>query len=423
VVMPPGSNARHIKVDEKAGICITTSLLGGLTVTHLFSGTVLWRLPTSHVTYCFRCEYDNGYLIFDREGQPGRKSKEVWRLASNFAEGEVAADAPPGDEQMAVSAEFANIYRHYAPYGQFRPWSLLKLDEIVLSYRLAYPTLICASEEHTFLYDVRTGSLVQTINIHLRYISDVDVNERHAFVCELDVVHVFSRESGIEVLRIPAEAIVRCSQRVEDPSLVSGDWFITPLCVSPEADESPLPKFIAARVSRDGRDLVVFSQQHCVIFIRDFERICRGETTFAQAGLVLGIPAEAMCNDLGFEHGRACVATIQGFYMFTFCSDFSVKAAFVRPFNSLHRSRPMGCIQLTDHRMYFTWEDSRRRQDLPLFEDDAENAPAPVGPVFDLDFEHMTRIGLWSSRFGPFDNNAVGCIDFTLMPEGFASEI
>jgi hypothetical protein len=34
-----------------------------------------------------------------------------------------------------------------------------------------------------------------------------------------------------------------------------------------------------ARVSRDGRDLVVLSHQHHVIFIRDFERICRGETT------------------------------------------------------------------------------------------------------------------------------------------------
>jgi hypothetical protein len=66
-----------------------------------------------------------------------------------------------------------------------------------------------------------------------------------------------------------------------------------------------------ARVSRDGRDLVALSRQHHIIFIRDFERICRGETTFKQAGLVLGIQPEAMCYDLGFEDGRVCVATVR----------------------------------------------------------------------------------------------------------------
>ena len=69
--------------------------------------------------------------------------------------------------------------------------------------------------------------------------------------------------------------------------------------------------FCIARVSRDGRDLVVLSRQHHVIFIRGFERICRGETTFEQAGLVLGIQPEAMCYDLGFEEGRVCVATVR----------------------------------------------------------------------------------------------------------------
>jgi hypothetical protein len=267
--LPPAFNVHRVKVDEKAGICITTCLLGGLTVTHLFSGTVLWHLPMvrfhspllwdsagysnrrlqSYVTNNSHCEYDNGYLVFDR----GVRStwKEVWRLASDFVdEGEVAANAPPDDEQMAVSRDVANQYRHYAPRGQFRPWALLGLDEFVGKYRLAYPTLICASMEHTFLYDVRTGSLVQTINVHLQSIGSVDVNERHAFVCEPAVVHVFSRESGIEVLRIPVHATVWRSQRVEDPFLISGDWFTTPLSVSPEVEESPCPRFIAGVSTR-----------------------------------------------------------------------------------------------------------------------------------------------------------------------------
>jgi hypothetical protein len=48
-----------------------------------------------------------------------------------------------------------------------------------------------------------------------------------------------------------------------------------------------------------------------VVFIRDFERICRGETTFERAGLVLGIRPEDVCSYLGFEHGRVCVATVR----------------------------------------------------------------------------------------------------------------
>ena len=111
--------------------------------------------------------------------------------------------------------------------------------------RLVFPTVICAGYKQTFLHDVRTGSLLQTINTNLRTLSCVDVSERHAFVCEQDVVHVFSRESGIEVLRIPVDAAVRCSQRVEDPLLVSGDGFITPVFVSSNVNESPRPKFIA----------------------------------------------------------------------------------------------------------------------------------------------------------------------------------
>ena len=70
----------------------------------------------------------------------------------------------------------------------------------------------------------------------LRTLRNVDVNERHAFVCEEDVVHVFSRESGSETLRILADATVRCSQRVEDPTqarIWGLAYSITSLSLSP----------------------------------------------------------------------------------------------------------------------------------------------------------------------------------------------
>ena len=178
--------------------------------------------------------YDNGYLAFFNEDF----SIDIWRLAGDLsAEGEVAAHSPPDSERMIASARAAEVYHHYAPRGHFRPWALLGFPEFMYRpIQLRYPTLMCLDENGAYFYDVRTCSLVQTINFHLHKIFDVDVNERHAFVCETDVVHVFSRESGSEILRIPTDVPVRYSQLVEDPALVPGDWFITPLSLSPDQD-------------------------------------------------------------------------------------------------------------------------------------------------------------------------------------------
>ncbi|KAI9444179.1 hypothetical protein H4582DRAFT_1067846 [Lactarius indigo] len=415
VLSPPGSNVHRIKVDEKAGICITTHMFGGISVIHLFSSTVLWCLPQSYVRPFAHCEYDNGFLVFDRMS----KEKEVWRLASDFSAGdEVATHSPPDGEQMDASACAATVYHQYAPRGQFRPWAVLALPNFTTMYRLVYPTLICANCRHAFLYDMRTGSLEQTIDIYVRSICYVDVNETHVFVCEPDAVHVFSRESGNEVLEIPADATIRCTLLVEGPI---SDKFIRPLSVSPKIDKSR-PRFIAAHVSRDGRDLVVLAHKRRVVFIRDFERICRGETSLERGGLSLTIRSQDVCCYLGFEHGRVCVATMQGLYIFTFGPDLSARAVFVRPSKNVSAgSHSVSCIQLTDRRIYFTWEDARRRQDIPLFEDveNAQELPPPITPASDRAFQ----LPPWVGGLTPIERVSVGCVDFTLMPVGDAREI
>ena len=202
------------------------------------------RRLQSYVDKNSHCEYDNGYLVFDRK-DGDLTQQEVWRLASDFvAEAEVAAHASPGAQQMADSARVTELYRHYAPRGQFLPWSLLQFDEPVYTCQLAYPTLVSANKEHAFLHDVGTGCLLQTISIHLSTLCSLDVNERHVFVIEPYVVRVFSRETGIEALRIPAEAAIWCSHHVEDPFLIPGGWFTTALSVSHKVDESPRPEFL-----------------------------------------------------------------------------------------------------------------------------------------------------------------------------------
>jgi len=168
-----------------------------------------------------------------------------------------------------------------------------------------------------------------------------------------------------------------------------------------------------ARVSRDGCDLVVLSSERRLLFVRDFERICRGETTLEQAALVLGIP-NRLCLQLVFKHGRVYMATIQGHYIFTFGSDLFVKAVYVRSVNSTTpRTRPgwTGNMVVTDGRIYFM-SDERRRRDIPLFEDEenSQELPPPIPPTLAGDFEEPLHVVEEHREY-------VGCIDFTLMPE------
>jgi hypothetical protein len=161
--------------------------------------------------------------------------------------------------------------------------------------------------------------------------------------------------------------------------------------------------FLLAHVSRDGRDLVVLTTRSHVFLIRDFERICRGETSLETSGPVLHLSRQAECFYLAFEHGRVCVATVrvssiiffpwlarihvllyifQSLGLYIFAVDGSqgdstdlTKVLFVQPFAgpAAAHSLDVSCMQLTDRRVYFTWDDARRR-DVPLFKDE-EKAP------------------------------------------------
>jgi hypothetical protein len=52
-------------------------------------------------------------------------------------------------------------------------------------------------------------------------------------------------------------------------------------------------------------------------------------------------------------------------------------------------------MQITEHRLYFMWEDSRRRQDIPLFEDtEDEELPLPTALIDDL-FEFEEPQEMW----------------------------
>ena len=123
-------------------------------------------------------------------------------------------------------------------------------------FRFAYPTLLCANNKHAFLHDVRTGALVQTIDLNIeewleeeveegeeevRGLRYVDVNERHVFVCGVRSLHVFARDGGAEVLRISSDAFI---PKVVVAEAVPGNPFVAVLPLRPGSDDYH-PNFLA----------------------------------------------------------------------------------------------------------------------------------------------------------------------------------
>ena len=431
-------------------------------MTHLFSGVLLWSLPpvrepsnppSAHnfvrvlngFQYYVRpkahCEYDNGYLVFDRiDG-----CMEVWRLACDVIVGgeEAAHASPPDEEQRLVSTAAATTQHRYAPRGHFRPWAKISFPEVISAYRVVYPTLLCANNQHAFLYDLRTGALVQTIKVNRTPqevgFCHVDMDERHVFVCEFHMVHVFARDRGTEVFRLRNDMFIPKMKGVAVDA--GGDAFVESLSLHRSPDDfrpdflagalpfrfprSPghapiiysffgteirqlqLTIFWIAHISGDGRDLAILTTSHRVLLYRDFERIRRGEIGPVAAGRILSLMPGTQCPSLSFEHRRLCVATVRVFffpisrylhscppssppffsvqlhalYIFNLDEGHSItsaKVVVVQPYlDSVPTSNhEFSCMQLTDRRIYFTWEDARRR-DVPLFKDEEDTRPEP----------------------------------------------
>jgi hypothetical protein len=95
-----------------------------------------------------------------------------------------------------------------------------------------------------YLHDVRTGALVQTIDIRPEDICYVDVNERHVFVCEPEALHVFSRaDGGNEVLRV--QRGVSFAQVLSPSTPINRDPFVSVLQLQTGVDGVQPPFFLS----------------------------------------------------------------------------------------------------------------------------------------------------------------------------------
>ncbi|KAF9455949.1 hypothetical protein BDZ94DRAFT_1230369 [Collybia nuda] len=198
-----GTSVHRIKVDEMAGYILTTSCEGGLTVVDTETDQILWSL--SKVRRHAHCEYGEGYVIFDFSDG----AKEVWRRTDDYDLSQAEQRVPsslPSSRQVQASDVSAALFPGPSTRGHFRPWGLLYPPQPTRAFRFVYPILGAAAWDHVFLWDVRTGALVQTIENtqcgsdgNLQFLGDInyiEVGQKHVFLCGVHGLRGFSRETG-----------------------------------------------------------------------------------------------------------------------------------------------------------------------------------------------------------------------------------
>lgn len=143
----------------------------------------------------------------------------MWRRVDDYdpleADARVSESLPSARQTQAFDSATTSTPAG-STQGLFRPWALLHPLKRTRAFRFSYPILCAAAWNCAFLWDVRTGALVQTIentqlNAHgspsdaLREINYIEIGPRHVFLCGGEgFLRVFSRATGNCVLNIPA---------------------------------------------------------------------------------------------------------------------------------------------------------------------------------------------------------------------------
>ena len=134
------------------------------------------------------CEYDHGFLIFDRPGS----LLDVWRRKRDSQSDPLRASLGPHALQ-----EWANGQAIQWPQsvsqddrGAFVPFTLIFTPSSICAYRFVYPSLLAISHDYpeAYLYDIPTGQLQQRVSLfnslHLRlHVENMDFSARHIVVC------------------------------------------------------------------------------------------------------------------------------------------------------------------------------------------------------------------------------------------------
>ncbi|KIJ13815.1 hypothetical protein PAXINDRAFT_80194 [Paxillus involutus ATCC 200175] len=222
-----GAAVHRIKTDEEYGFVITTCQTGGLSVTDARDNRVLWALPPSHVVEYAHCEYDRGYIIFNRHDN----CKEVWRRSIDVGDDQVSATSPPDNRMLQSSTEATARFLTAADRrGHFRAWALLQMPEITRAFRFSYPTMLASATNNAYIWDVPRSRLVEVIRDIQRprngsimgRINYVEVNDHYAFICGSTQLRIFSREGGALVYHLSTKDLPDMAWDVLRPEGESG---------------------------------------------------------------------------------------------------------------------------------------------------------------------------------------------------------
>lgn len=132
----------RFRADLKRRFIVSTSHAGGLNVTDIDTGRILWRLPSTldtdneHAVRPYaHLEYQDGMVVFDREGD----AVEVWQ-----------ADVED------------------APRGEFRRIAILDHDCQTRGFQLSYWTLcVVSTQGQGFVYDMTKRPPTRTTLLHI----------------------------------------------------------------------------------------------------------------------------------------------------------------------------------------------------------------------------------------------------------------
>ncbi|KAK0455503.1 uncharacterized protein EV420DRAFT_1336393 [Desarmillaria tabescens] len=360
-------DVHRIKVDEWAGIIITTYRNGGLAVADIATNRVLWSLPSSHVVPHAHCEYDKGFLIFNRVG----RRKEVWRLVEGQNETvQPTSSSPPDHTQQAASTEAATEHQSSYPKGHFVPYSLIITPTMTYAFRFVYPVLFAATETNFFIYDIPGGRLLQSIVnspeslIHLHY---VDISERHLFLCGWPNVVVFSRETGKSVLKIPSYqlqysnkiySISKQTHPVAGSALLHHDVVTRPAETTLPSQVAHLADtFSAVHVSACGRHIAALLSSSRLLIIPYFERLITGEAELQNIILDIELGSRSRISRyLAFENERVAVVTDTGLFVVHWDMEKPPEICRAPIFGVMSALPEVTCLQMTDTGLYLTWK-------------------------------------------------------------------
>ena len=187
----------RFRADFKRRFFISTSHAGGLNVTDMDSGRVLWRLPSTldrdedAVRQYAHLEYQDGMAVFDREGD----AVEVWQTA---LEG--------------------------LSHGEFRRIAVLNHDCQTRGFQLSYWTLCVVSNQGKgFVYDMtqRPPKLTKQLNIEHGAVGHLD-QSRDAVIYSMGTrgYHFYDKRTGT-LLGVLHPSHCRDKYHIRPPSAAS----------------------------------------------------------------------------------------------------------------------------------------------------------------------------------------------------------